>query len=174
MGDHPTWSADDYISACRQRLPFISERGTVTATIHGNGTDVGKVGYPFQCLGYLHSKFPGGNDDHAIDSMPLMRMSKKIVQDREQESGCFTRACLGRGNNISASYDMGYYLLLHGGSLIVAHSIYAIEQIVIKTKISKVQSRSDCVSGYKDNVGMQVFAQVCKLYCSTNHGVEDR
>ena len=64
------------------------------------------------------------------------------MNDRQQECGSLAGTRLGGGYNIPASNNRGYHLLLYRSSLIVAHVFYAIEQVIIKTKVGEIQYKS--------------------------------
>jgi hypothetical protein len=137
--DHAAGGADDYIHAAGEGLALCSKGCAAGAAIHFYKGDIGIVRYAFEGLGYLHSELARGHNDHGIDGVGIVVVRNELVQQWQQEGCGFAGACLRGSNDVFAGNDSGYYGFLHGSGGIVAHGIYAIEQVVIKTKFCEFQ-----------------------------------
>ena len=112
---------DDHVGSPLQPAPLHVPGLRVVAAIHGHGREGQEVREAFHLLVYLLRQFAGGCHDDGLDARLVVPAPLQVVQQRQDEGGCFPRARLRAGYHVLALQQQGDGLFLHRGGIGKVH-----------------------------------------------------
>ena len=119
-----------HIGAHLQTALLACEAGAVGTPVNGHGAYGQEKAEALHLTVDLLGQFASGRHYQTLHLVTTVGVIGDTVNHRQQVSGGFAGAGLGAGNQVTAFKNYGYGLFLYGSTLLEAHGIESIENIV--------------------------------------------